>query len=218
MSAPATGSRSGGLQISTIVFQIRYIISLFQESNLLLLFLLWAGTYVLSRVVGLDPRVRILAVLLFLAGLGSLAAFVFAAYFTYRHFCFTAIFTVLSTLLLFSGLLGKGKALLPRLTAGLTAVFFVIAFCRGVLDVGSIHLQSKRREAAIAQAVAAGETGVGLARYVPASQYSAPCGLEDLSDHPDQWPNEALARYYGLEQIWVLEEDPSQDSPLDQGS
>ena len=67
---------------------------------LLPLYVIFALLFALCLLAKTDRKQLILAAVLLLAGLGSLAAFVFALYFADRHFCFTVFFTVLAILIL----------------------------------------------------------------------------------------------------------------------
>ena len=156
----------------------------------------------LCLLFGADRRKLLLAAVLFLAGLGSLASFVFARYFVPRHFCFTVYFTVLACLILFSALLEKGRPVLPAAAAAVMAVFFAFNLAQGGLDVAVIHLHARQREALIRQAVEAGETELRVPLHEPATGYSALQGLDDLNTvDGEAWPNCSIADYYGLDSI-----------------
>lgn len=201
MSAPATEGRSAGLDFSAIAKNFKLIANMTQE-HLLPLFLIFGVSLALCLLLGGDRRRIIFACVLFLAGLGSLASFVFACYFAYRHFCFTVFFTVLACLILFSALLEKGRPVLPVITAGAMAVLFVFNFALGGLDIAVIHLHSRQREARIRAALEAGERSVVLETYEPATRYSAAKFLLDLNTEESRiWPNWSLADYYGLDEV-----------------
>ena len=200
MSAPAMQGRASDFSLSAIGANMVQILSL-ARSLLLPLYLLYATALALCLLAGGDRKKVLLSAVFFLAGLGSLSSFFFAVYFAQRHFCFTVLFTVLAILLLLSALLENGKRLFPALLAAGLAVLFVFNFSLGLLDIGATYLQSRERAAAIAAAKAAGEQEIWLEVYLPATGYSAPYLLTDLEPESDLWPNDSMARYYGLEAI-----------------
>jgi hypothetical protein len=201
MTAPATRGRGAGLSFSALAQNFKRIAAQSREA-LLPLFLLFAIALALCLLFRADRKKLILAVILFLAGLGSLASFIFARYFVPRHFCFTVYFTVLACLLLLSALLEKERPVLPALTAAVLAVLFVFNFAQGALDVAVTHQHARQREAQIRAALEAGETEVHLPLYEPATRYSAAQLLDDLNtEESNIWPNWSVADYYGIDAV-----------------
>ena len=212
MSAPATSGRGAGLDFSTLSRNFKYIAEQARE-ELLPLFLLFALALALCLLLGAERKKLILAGILFLAGLGSLASFIFARYFVPRHFCFTVYFTVLACLLLLSALLEKGRPVFPALAAAALSVLFVFNLAQGGLDIAVTYKHFREREAAIQEALEAGEREIRLPVYESATAYSAPHQLLDLSTQAHDWPNCSLEDYYGIESIYgVLPEET--EAPL----
>ena len=169
----------------------------------------------LSMAIGLACGMGyvMLAGIFFLAGLGSLASFIFARYFVPRHFCFTVYFTVLACLILLSELLEKGRPVFPALAAAALSVLFVFNLAQGGLDIAVTYKHFREREAAIQEALDAGEREIRLPVYESATAYSAPHQLLDLSTQAHDWPNCSLEDYYGIESIYgVLPEET--EAPL----
>ena len=100
-----------------------------------------------------------------------------------------------------SALADLGRKKLPAVTAAALAVLFVFSFIPGILDIGVVYSQSRRREAAIREALESGEKQVQLRLYTPETWYSAAWELTDLGPDPAQWPNDNYASYYGLEAV-----------------
>ena len=164
-------------------------------------------------LLGAERKKLVLAGILFLAGLGSLASFIFARYFVPRHFCFTVYFTVLACLILLSELLEKGRPVFPALAAAALSVLFVFNLAQGGLDIAVTYKHFREREAAIQEALDAGEREIRLPVYESATAYSAPHQLLDLSTQAHDWPNCSLEDYYGIESIYgVLPEET--EAPL----
>lgn len=207
MSAPATSGRGAGLDFSALSKNFKHITEL-TRGELLPLFLLFAILLTLCLLAKADRKKLLLAGIFFLAGLGSLASFLFARYFVARHFCFTVYFTVLACLLLLSALLEKGRPTFPALTAAVMAVLFAFNLAQGGLDIAVTYKHFREREAAIHAALDAGQREVYLPVYESATGYSAPYQLLDLSPQPHDWPNCSLEDYYGIESIYgVLPEE-----------
>ena len=210
MTAPATGSRSAGFSVTAIARNFKYIAGV-AKTDLLPLFLLFAAALALCFLFGADRRRIVLAAVLFLAGLGSLASFVMARYFVPRHFCFTVYFTALACLILLAALLEKGRPILPSLVAAVMAVFFAFNFSQGALDIGVVYLHARQREAMIHEALAAGETSLQVPLHESATRYSAVQGLDDLDTQDGRaWPNCSVADYYGLDSILGV---PPEEAP-----
>ena len=212
MSAPATSGRGAGLDFSALSKNFKYITELTRD-ELLPLYLLFALALALCLLLGAERKKLILAGILFLAGLGSLASFIFARYFVPRHFCFTVYFTALACLILLSALLEKGRPVFPALAAAALSVLFVFNLAQGGLDSAVTYKHFREREAAIQEALDAGEREVRLPVYESATAYSAPHQLLDLSTQAHDWPNCSLEDYYGIESIYgVLPEET--EAPL----
>lgn len=200
MSAPATAGRAAA-DLSSLARNFKYLAAQ-TRTDMLPLFLLFAMALALCLLLRADRKKLVLAGVLFLAGLGSLASFVFARYFVPRHFCFTVYFTVLACLILFSALLDKGRPVLPVLTTAVMAVLFAFNLSQGALDVFVIHHHFQQREESIRIALAEGETELRVPLYEPATRYSATQGLDDLDCRDSSvWPNCSVADYYGLDGI-----------------
>lgn len=200
MSAGATQGRSADLDIRGMIYNVRYILSAAQE-RLIPLYILYALCFALCLAVKADRKRLVLSAVLVLAGIGSLAAFVFARYFTWRHFCFTVVFTVLACLILLDALADRKKRLPAQLLCGVMAVLFAFSFVQGAMDIAVTFAVSLEREAEIQAARDAGETDIELKVYLPSTEYSAAWDLTDLEPESELWPNCSLADYYGLRSV-----------------
>ncbi len=197
MTAPATNGRAGSADLAAAFANFGAIAEQTLR-KLGLLYLLWGLCLWLAIRAKGDKKRITLAVILLLAGLGALAAYAFALYFTGRHFCTTVFFTALSVLLLLEQALpcfGKGWR---RTVCALLAALFLARFAFGMLDVAVIYKKSLAREALIQSALAAGEREVRLESYIPRSGCSV---AFTLSLDAEDWPNYSVADYYGLEKV-----------------
>lgn len=199
--APATrGRASSGFDPSSLASNLQSVL-LQSKTVMLPLYLLYAGTLVLALTRRTEKRSLILSGILLLSGAAALLAYTVAAYFTSRHFCFAVCVTVLAELVLLAELLRAEQPLLPRLVAAGALVWALFLFPLGALDIAVTYKHFREREAAIQQALDAGEREIRLEVYVPSTPYSAPYQLEDLSPEPHVWPNISLEIYYGIDSI-----------------
>ena len=197
MSAPATAARAGDFSLSALAARLQQMIADTKE-HMLALYLIYAVTLVLSLRAKADRRAVVLSLLLILAGLGSLAAFLFAYYFAARHFCFTTFSAVLAILLLLAELVKQKKDWGPALLAAALAVVFVFQFAAGSLDIAVGYGKKRERDAQIEAARAAGQTEIALEIYRASTKY---CTSFNLYADPDEWPNDSVALYYGFEKV-----------------
>ncbi len=201
MSAPATAGRAGEMNFSALAASLKTVVS---ESKKVLLipYVIYALTFFMA-FPSKDKKRLALSFIFFLSGLGSLCSFIFANYFTARHFCVTIVITVIGCLINFELIMDMGS---KRLVQGFTiacAVVFAFNFVLGALDTLVIFGKSVKREQLIAEAIGRGEKSVCVEAYQPFTPYSGAYGLEDLYPDPqsDTWPNVSIAKYYGLETV-----------------
>ena len=147
-----------------------------------------------------DSAVILDAVMLCLSGMGALLLFLFAMYIPARGFCAPVVFMGISTGLLWC----SAKPEKTKLSLGLLLIVFVVFFAVGFSDIWSLHMQAKKREAAIREALMA--DGVLVAQpYTVYTKYAALYGIQDIAPGED-WPNDYIKDYYGLKEIRVVSE------------
>lgn len=200
MSAGATRGRGAPLSFSHLGHNLYDIVALTKELILPLL-IIYAVLVCLCLVFKTDRKKLALSIVLVLAGLGSLAAFVFALYFEGRHFCFTVIFLVLASLILMDALAGAGKRLPSLLLCAALSVLFAVEFTLGAADIAITYKLSREREAAIQTALDNGETDIALDVFLSTTDYCPVRYNMDLADDSVVWPNLNMARYYGLNSV-----------------
>lgn len=200
MSAGATGGRGAPLSFSHLGHNL-FDIAVAVKTYILPLLIIYAVLICLCIVFKADRKKLALSIVLALAGFGSLAAFVFALYFEGRHFCFTVIFLVLASLILLDALADRKKLLPAQLLCAVLAVLFAVEFMLGAADIAITYKLSLEREAAVQAALDNGETDIALDVYLSATDYCPVRYNMDLADDSVGWPNESIARYYGLNSV-----------------
>ena len=193
MTAPATSGRAAAMNPSVLITNVQFFLKA-SFSHLLVLYLAFAALLVMT-IVSKGQKDRIIfSILLFLAGFGALASFIFAAYFVERHFSCTVFLTVLSCTVLLDELAQK---LCYALTGVLTAIF-LLYFTLGTVDIVVANRKETEREQIIRDAVSKGEKEVTLTNYFPSTVYAVPFIL----DAPNDWVNMTVASYYGLDTVY----------------
>jgi hypothetical protein len=174
-------------------------------SHMMILYLAFVMLLALA-LAGKGRRDRIIfSVLLFAAGLGALASFIFAAYFVERHFSCTVFITVLSCAVLLDELVRQKKEKILYAMTGLLAVVFLFHFSRGAVDIFVANRKEAEREQMIHETIINGERTVTLTNYFPSTGYAVPFIL----DAPDDWVNRTVASYYGLDTVYGRNPDES---------
>ena len=140
------------------------------------------------------------AAIAFLGGLVSIAVFAFAKYFPNRAMCASAFWTIVAGTVLLSVMFARRCSFVSGL-AGVLAALFAFSFVLGVLDVAVVYKKSNERLTQIAEAKANGETSIVLEKFVADTKYSPAYELTDIAEGENEWPNDAIASYFGFETV-----------------
>lgn len=161
---------------------------------------IYAAVLALGIVRKAERKKVIFSVILVLAGLVSVAVFVFAAYLPSRSFHVLVMFTILAILLLMDELWIRGGKEIPAAFCGAMVVLFAFSFVLSTGDIISLSFQADQRESLIEEAKASGNTEVVLPILRSSTPYTVVIE-EQLSPSPDDWYNGCIASYYGLESV-----------------
>lgn len=206
LSPSELSGRTGEFSVSAIARNFKYIV---RQTGLCLGGLYCAFMMILAVAVeselgrerkSRDFRPVIFSLIVFVGGLGSIAAFTFAKYFPDRAMCASACWTIVAGAVLLSRIFDDKRAFVFGLTGVLTALF-AFTFVLGVLDVAVVHKKSNERLAQIAQAKADGEQRIVLEAFTCDTKYSPVFESPDVADGENEWPNDAMAWYYGFESV-----------------
>lgn len=149
-----------------------------------------------------DIKSFLFTVVLFFGALGSVAAFIFASYIPARGFVYFSSYICIACAYLVWQLYKKMHIRIPQVLSVILVTIFILSFCLGTADIISIHNQASYRDDLIKAAQSEAETVVELPSYTPSTKFSAAYGLADINDDPNQWPNGAIALYYGFNQVY----------------
>ena len=186
-------------QYSPVVLREHFITALNQYRKLWIL-LLVLGVLIISAVYLHRGRERVLVAVTL--GAGSLAAnfiFVFAAYYPSRATFYSALLLVAAIAILLPEVMsvpGKVILLCAVWALGLVTCYQVLI---GVNDIYNVRGQFCANEQIIAQAKEQGQLDVTVNRLTCETEYATVDYSGD--DNPEDWPNTAIARYYGLNSI-----------------
>ncbi len=96
------------------------------------------------------------------------------------------------------------KVAFPFLIAILLFTYTSNFFCKnGVL---SIYSQAKEREKLILEAKNSGQEYVYLSKISSGNQYTCYRGDGEITEKFNEWPNTSIARYYGLDTVYLKED------------
>ena len=197
LSPSELSGRTSQFSIGVIAHNIQRVVSAPQQ-YLLVLYCAFAALFTVCIVAKMDKTVLITAAIFLLGNIASIVVFTFAVYFPARSLCVPTIFLITPCLMMLDALTEKG---FRYLLAPLTAVSFtvcVFSFVLGVGDIAVVYYESKQREAAIYQAIEAGEDFVQIYQYSGNTKYNGAYSLPDAYEDCGVWPNYDMAQYYGI--------------------
>ena len=206
LSPSALSGRTGEFSASAVARSMEYIIQQTQSylgvlyCVFMLILCVSVETILSEPKEQRDFRPVIFAVIAFVGGLGSIAIFAFAKYFPNRAMCASACWTIIGCIVLLAEIFSRRRALVSGL-AGVLIALFAFSFALGVLDIAVVHKKSNERLAMIEAAKTAGEKNIVLEKFVADTKYSPAYELVDVADGKNEWPNDALAWYFGFETV-----------------
>ena len=87
----------------------------------------------------------------------------------------------------------------------------LMSYWEGSYDIYRVHKEQTARDITIESAVSAGDTVIGVPIITSTTKYCCKYGLLDMNgkDSDDPFPNAYIAKYYGLDKIYVIYPDNS---------
>lgn len=170
-----------------------------------LIFLL-AALLIIALIIKMDWKRILLAVCLFVGAMAANFMMVFAVGYPERAVGCIVVLLVTADMVLLQAVL---KDMQWRSFAVCVLMFAVLALPQpmitGAMDIYSTYVQDKANIQHILDSKAAGETGVEIRIISIKTPYSGAADLRYIAADPTIWPNNAMAKYYGVETI-VCEE------------
>lgn len=87
----------------------------------------------------------------------------------------------------------------------------LMSYWEGSYDIYRVHKEQAVRDTTIESAVSAGDTVIGVPIITSTTKYCCKYGLLDMNGEAsdDPFPNAYIAKYYGLDKIYVIYPDNS---------
>lgn len=140
----------------------------------------------------------------FLAGLASTYSMILSPQFPTRTWSGPVVFFAVALIALWRWAEPEPDRTHRGVVIAVSAVallFFSATYVRAAQDLNETRHAVKLREAAITEALAAGERDVTLSPVHGETKWNCYQKYDDLNDDPTQWPNTAYAMYYGLDSV-----------------
>lgn len=209
MTAPVELGEKAVFSPGRVLFNFNYVVLSFKHYQAAL-YCIFAGLTGWAFAVEADRERILTAILFFVGGFISAALFSFSAYFPARAMCFITVYTVLGCLLLLSALWDKAQCRKLLAPTAVLAVLFCFELYLGTYDIMQLYGQAQNREAAVAQAKAAGQSYVELVPYSCQTVYPAASGVEDVHEYQGNWVNINMAKYYEFDYVKGISAQPPQ--------
>jgi hypothetical protein len=211
MTAPAESAKVGGNSIvETLSGILKNIPSLISSSQqIILLFLLATVVLAVSFITKVNRNTLIISTILYISALASWGCLAIAAYIAQRSLFLTAVLLTLLIATLMYELLGKGAKLCRYMCCAISIVAFLLASTRipaGIKDIRKTFEFTDGNEKYI---IACAESGIKEVHIevtyedFPTTKYPAINGLRYLAESPNDYPNVYMAKYYGVDRIYL---------------
>ena len=158
--------------------------------------------YKRAKEEGVDNRIILTAHAIGLGALASNFVLILASYFVLRCTICLVFMSVFATALLYANVKNRNFGEKGRLCEKIFAIALCLALLIGLTDNIITFSVIQQNETVIEQAVENGETEVEIKKPFPFTKYNAAKGLVYLEEGDgNAWPNNDMAKYYGLERI-----------------
>jgi hypothetical protein len=209
--SPGEATHMDSKSVGDVIGSLIRIMESFYTSQKTLL-VLWAVLMVAAVYCKADRRRIALAVFLFLISLCSVALLAFGTYLEDRAMAAGSVFLIFSVVTLLQALRPNGEERVGVFPAECVVLCIGMYFIAGSLlnlwngsyDIYETNRRNSAREAYIIELANAGVTELTVPQIEAATIYCAKYGLADIyaADKDGDWLNKAIAKYYGLENIY----------------
>lgn len=161
------------------------------------------AVFLLALYNRVEAKPLILAGILFLGALSSIALFMFALYVPARGCYFGITYMSLGIVLLLSALQRKKHTKPIKMFILVFLVLFVFTFIFAAADISALDRQAQEREEAVRLAHETGLSVLELEPYYSSTKYNPIFMCLELSEDPEYWVNVYMAKYFGFDLIIV---------------
>ena len=203
--SPAQMNKGGAMSLMSLIKGV--IRCLLRLSEIWVLVAAFAVLLGLNICNGTDKKRLVLAGIFFLGAMCANFIVIFAAFYPERVAISTTVILICADAVLVQSLFAKGgyKTVAASLLMLLVLVTPVEMF-RGAKDIYETYSFTKANEEYLFQSAENGAKEVVLPMMVPGTKYSALYDLRYLNaNDPEDWPNNAMSRYYGINSIRGIE-------------
>lgn len=202
--SPAQKNRKGDLALGAIG---KKLIDVFEEYYQLvqLLLVVLAVLLVIAICYSVEKKKIIVSISLLTVNFISMAMLSVASYTVGRHYANCVIFILAAIIVLMQALIEKGTIKsVPYCLCAYILVTSIWGLWEGSYDIYFVHKQHVAREEYIYEQKELGNADIV---YVPliysATKYSCKYDLLDMqTNDAEPWPNTAIAKYYGVKEIY----------------
>ena len=179
------------------------------QKHFFLLCLAWVLLMLVAIRQKMSGKKRILSLGFFLGALASNYVLVVASYAAERSLCTTGLFLIIACMILLSELKSAREQFICQMLFCALSVQFAFSFITGSLDIAETYHRSCIREEQVVEQKAEGKQDIYLNIIYCQTKYSPVYDLEDLDmENPNSWQNDPMAKYYGVERIYGVGENP----------
>lgn len=199
--APAQAGK--GSTLSFLYLLSGLIRCLVRLSDIWLLVMAFAVLFILNFRNGTDKKTLVLAGVFFLGSMCANFILIFAVSYPERVALSTTVLLICADAILLQGIFSQGSY---RAVAISLLVLLIttapVQMLWGVYDIYNVYSLSKDNEVHLIQCAENGIKDVSLTVVQADTKYAAVWGLRYLStDDASTWPNNAMAKYYGIDSI-----------------
>lgn len=205
LSPAAHANHKGELGLG-IVF--KRLIDVFETYYYLaeILLIIWAVLLVIAVCYSVDKKKIVVSIALFAVNIIAMAMLSVASYAVGRHYANCVVFLITAILVLMQALRDKGKiSCVSYCICAYVLVTGIWGLWEGTYDIYSVYRQNIEREAYIFEQRDStnGEVVVYVPLITSATKYSCKYDLIDMqTTDVEPWPNTAIAKYYGIKEIY----------------
>lgn len=213
LSMPSeVGAKQSSRELSVLLSNFVEVTELL-KAHMLPLMLLWAGLFTVGCIAKINRDRLILSGLFAFCAVTAAYMMIIASYVPERCLVTTAVFAILAVGALLPEYFAGKYFTLASVGTSILAIVFAFSFALGAADILDCRLQLGKREAEIAEQKKAGASDLTLELIEYNTKYSPWYQLIDLQTTvSDTWPNNIMARYYGVNSIIGVKAAPEEDS------
>ena len=202
-------NKAGGLFSIYQLFLNLSNLTFILEKHFFIPSVVWAILMVMALHQKLPPKKLVLSAGFFLGALAANYVLVVASYAAERSLCTTGVFMIIACFVLIPELNLTQENMFCHALLCLLTVQFIFSFITGSLDIAETYHRSLIRQEQVMEQKAEGKQDIYLNYIYCQTKYSPVYDLKDLDlEDPNSWPNGSMAKYYGVEHIYGVGENP----------